>query len=116
MTTLVVGGIFNAVALAGAEFLISKLNNAGYKKYTKNIIKLSKYWRKPKKEKEMNLRNDEQRRREEILSANKDIEELNRDLEELRNFTKLTNDTAQREMPKLGDFYKPSDEMKNMQW
>ena len=31
MTSVVVGGLFNAVAFAGAGFLFSKLNGQGYK-------------------------------------------------------------------------------------
>ena len=31
MTSMVVGGLFNAFAFAGAGFLFSKLNHSGYK-------------------------------------------------------------------------------------
>jgi hypothetical protein len=35
MTSVVVGGLFNAVAFAGAGFLFSKLNGQGYKEEVK---------------------------------------------------------------------------------
>jgi hypothetical protein len=35
MTSVVVGGLFNAVAFAGAGFLFSRLNGQGYKEEVK---------------------------------------------------------------------------------
>ena len=81
MTSVVVGGLFNAVAKAKEKFY----------------------------ESEVKRRNDEARRRAEILDANKDIEETNRALEDLRDYT---NSTASQRRPKLEDYYQPSDEMK----
>ena len=63
-------------------------------------------------ESELKRRNDEARRRAEILDANKDIEETNRALEDLRDFTRFMNDSASQRRPKLEDYYQPSDEMK----
>ncbi|CAB4012296.1 Hypothetical predicted protein [Paramuricea clavata] len=63
-------------------------------------------------ESEVKRRNDEARRRAEILDANKDNEETNRALEDLRNFTRLMNDSVSRRKPKLEDYYQPSEEMK----
>ena len=63
-------------------------------------------------ESELKRRNDEARRRAEILDANNDIEETNRALEDLRNFRRLMDDSASRRKPKLEDYYQPSDEMK----
>ena len=46
MTSVVAGGLFNAVAFAGAEFLFSKLNHRGYekeiKRHNKAIEELAK--------------------------------------------------------------------------
>jgi hypothetical protein len=46
MTSVVVGGLFNAVAFAGAGFLFSKLNHSGYedemKRHNKALEKLAK--------------------------------------------------------------------------
>jgi hypothetical protein len=49
-------------------------------------------------------RNDEARRRDEILDANKDIEETNRALEDLRDYTRLMDSTASQRRPKLEDY------------
>jgi hypothetical protein len=57
-------------------------------------------------------RNDEARRRAEILDANKDIEETNRALEDLTDYTRLMDSTASQRRSKLEDHYQPSDEMK----
>jgi uncharacterized protein YukE len=114
MTSVVVGGLFNAVAFAGAGFLLSKLNGQGYKEEVKRHNQALEKLAKAKEkfyESEVKRRNDEARRAE-ILDANKDIEEINRALEDLRNFTRLMDDSASRQKPKLEDYYQPSVEMK----
>ncbi|CAB3983140.1 Hypothetical predicted protein [Paramuricea clavata] len=115
MTSVVAGGLFNAVAFAGARFLFSKLNGQGYKEEVKRhnqaLDKLAKAKEKFY-ESEVKRRNDETRRRPEILDANKDIEDTNRALEDLRDFTRLMDDSAFQRRPKLEDYYQPSDEMK----
>jgi hypothetical protein len=58
-------------------------------------------------ESEVKRRNDEDRRRAEILDANKDIEETNRALEDLRNFARLMDDSTSQRKPKLEDYYQP---------
>ena len=113
MTSVVVGGLFNAVAFAGAGFLFSKLNGQGCKEEVKRHNQALEKLAKAKEkfyESEVKRRNDEARRRAEILDANKDIEETNRALEDLRDFTRLTHDSASQR--KLEDYYQPSDEMK----
>jgi uncharacterized protein YukE len=109
------GGLFNAVAFAGAGFLFSKLNGQGYKEEVKRHNQALEKLAKAKEkfyESEVKRRNDEARRRAEILDVNKDIEETNRALEDLRNFTRLMNESASQRRPKLEDYYQPSDEMK----
>ena len=99
MTSVVVGGLFNAVAFAGAGLLFSKLNGQGYKEEVKRHNQaLEKLARAKEKfyESEVKRRNDEARRRAEILDANKDIEETNRALEDLRDYTRLMDNTIIR--------------------
>jgi hypothetical protein len=114
MTTIVVGGLFNALAFAGAGFLFSKLNGQGYKEEVKRHNQALEKLAKAKEkfyESEVKRRNDEARRRAEILDANKDIEETNRALEDLRDYTRLMDSTASQRR-QLEDYYQPSDEMK----
>ncbi|CAB4026563.1 Hypothetical predicted protein [Paramuricea clavata] len=115
MTTIVVGGLFNAVAFAGAGFLFFRLNRQGYKEEVKRHNQALQKLAKAKEkfyESEVKRRNDEARRRAEILDANKDIEETNRALEDLRDYTRLMDCTASQRRPKLEDYYQPSDKMK----
>jgi hypothetical protein len=107
MTSVVVGGLFNAVAFAGAGFLFSKLNGQGYKEEVKRHNQALEKLAKAKEkfyESEVKRRNDEARRRDEILDANKDIEETNRALEDLRDYTRLMDSTASQRRPKLEDY------------
>ena len=106
MTSVVVGGLFNAVAFAGAGFLFSKLNGQGYKEEVKRhnqaLEKLAKA-REKFYESKVKRRNDEARRRAEILDANKDIAETNRALEDLSDYNRLMDSTASQRRPKLED-------------
>jgi hypothetical protein len=107
MTSVVVGGLFNAVAFAGAGFLFSKLNGQGYKEEVKRHNQALEKLAKAKEkfyESEVKRRNDEARGRDEILDANMDIEETNRALEDLRDYTRLMDSTASQRRPKLEDY------------
>ncbi|CAB4005765.1 Hypothetical predicted protein [Paramuricea clavata] len=115
MTTLVVGGLFNAVAFAGAGLLFSRLNHNGYKEEVRRHNQALEELAKTKEkfyESEVKRRNDEARRRAEILDANADIEDTNKALENLRNYTRRMDATVLDRKPKLEDYYQPSDEMK----
>ncbi|CAB4018314.1 Hypothetical predicted protein [Paramuricea clavata] len=115
MTSVVVGGLFNAVAFAGAGFLFSKLNGQGYKEEVKRHNQALEKLAKTKEkfyESEVKRRNDEARHRAEILDANKDIEETNRALEDLRNFMRLMDDSTSQRKPKLEDYYQAYDGIK----
>ncbi|CAB3992193.1 Hypothetical predicted protein [Paramuricea clavata] len=112
MTSVVDGGLFNAVDFAGAGFLFSKLNGQGYKEEVKRHNQALEKLAKAKEkfyESEVKRRNDEARRRAEILDANKDIEQTNRALEDLRDFRRLMDDSASQRKPKLEDYYQPED-------
>ncbi|CAB4004013.1 Hypothetical predicted protein [Paramuricea clavata] len=109
-----VGGLFNAVAFAGAGFLFSHLNQNGYKEEVKRhnhaleelAAAKDKFY-----ESEVKRRNDELRRRQEILDANHDIEETNKALDVLRNYNRPQDLNALDRKPKFEDYYQPSDEM-----
>ena len=113
----VVGGLFNAVAFAGAGFLFSKLNHTGYEKEIKRhnlaLEKLAKdkqiwYGSQMKRKEEM------ERLRMELSDANADINQTNKSLE---NLAKMENKykKLQENEPKLENYYKPSKEMKEYQ-
>jgi phosphoribosylformylglycinamidine (FGAM) synthase-like amidotransferase family enzyme len=65
MTSVVVGGLFNAVDFAGAGFIFSKLNAQGYKEEVKRHNQALEKLAKAKEkffESELKRRNDEARR------------------------------------------------------
>ena len=112
MSSIVAGGIFNAVAFAGAGFLFSKLNNRGYedeiKRHNKAIEELTKA-KETWYEREV-ARNDRMAQlRLELSDANKDFEETNRALKTLEQASRVDRE------PTIHNFYEPSDEMKKYQ-
>ena len=109
MASIIAYGVFNAVAFAGAGFLFSKLNHSGYEKEIKRrneaMEKLSKAKEKWYEEQVKKKDKIEMLRRQ-ASDANADINDTNRAPEELGKITRE---------PKLEDYYKPSDEMKEYQ-
>ena len=109
----VVGGLFNAVAFAGAGFLFSKLNHSGYEKEIKrHNLALEKLTRDKEKwyEKQMERKEYLEKLRQELSDANADINETNKSL---RNLKKVENEYQEEEKePKLENYYTPSKEMK----
>ncbi|CAB3977414.1 Hypothetical predicted protein [Paramuricea clavata] len=108
--TIVVGGLFNA----GAGFLFSHLNQNGYKEEVKRHNRALEELAAAKEkfyESEVKRRNEELRRRQEILDANHDIEETNKALDALRNYNRQQDLNALDRKPKFEDYYQPSDEM-----
>ena len=103
MASVVAGGIFNAVAFAGAGFLFSKLNHQGYddemKRHNKaleDLAKANQAW----SEREVARKNRIAKLRLELGDANTDFEKTNRALKLLQNhqastlsqrFTTFTN-------------------------
>ena len=113
----VVGGLFNAVAFAGAGFLFSKLNHSGYEKEIKrHNLAIEKLTRDKEKwyEKQMERKQEIQRLRQQLSDANADINETNKSL---RNLKKVENEYQEEEEkePKLENYYTPSKEMKEYQ-
>ena len=119
MASMVVGGLFNAVAFAGAGFLFSKLNHSGYqneiKRHNLALEELSAAKQKWY-EKETARKNDIELKRHQLIEANADIKTTNKALAQLS----AALATAKREAnkvsePTLNDFYTPSKEMKEYQ-
>ena len=115
MTSIVAGGIFNAVALAGAGFLFSKLNHNGYEDEIKRHNKALEDFAKAKQawtERETARKNKILRLRLEREEADKDFERANR---ALRLLQKVEKASAVDHEPTIYDFYEPSNEMEGYQ-
>ena len=112
MTSVVAGGIFNAVAFAGAGFLFSKLNHTGYENEMKRHNKALEDLAKAKQawtEREISRRNKITRLRLERADADKDFEKTNLALKLLQKASSADHE------PTIHDFYEPSSEMKKYQ-
>ena len=115
MTSMVVGGLFNAFAFAGAGFLFSKLNHPGYKEETKRHNLAMEQLSAAKQkwyEKEVARKNDIELKRHQLIEANADIKTTNKALVE---YNKAVAKAEHQSEPTLNDFYKPSKEMKEYQ-
>ena len=117
MASMVVGGLFNAFAFAGAGFLFSKLNHSGYqneiKRHNLALEKLSAAKQKWY-EKETARKNNIELKRHQLIEANADIKTTNKALAALS--AALATAEAEAELkPTLNDFYTPSKEMKEYQ-
>ena len=115
MTSMVVGGLFNAFAFAGAGFLFSKLNHPGYQDEIKrHNLALEELSRAKQKwyEKETARKNDIELKRHQLIEANADIKTTNKALVE---YNKAIAEQERSSEPTLNDFYKPSKEMKEYQ-
>ena len=108
------GGLFNAIAFAGAGYVFHKLDENGYEKemerHDRAMERLSAekekwYERTVKKKNKIALL------RQKLQDANKDLNDANDALHNLRVALEDLQDHEARE-PKLQDYYKPSDEMK----
>ena len=109
MASIIATGLFNTVTFAAAGFLFSRLNHSGYEKEIKRhneaMEKLSKAKEKRYEEKVKNKEKIEMLRQQ-ASNANADINDTNHALKELKKITRE---------PKLEDYYKPPDEMKEHQ-
>ena len=119
MASMVVGGLFNAVAFAGAGFLFSKLNHSGYqneiKRHNLALEKLSAAKQKWY-EKETARKNDIELKRHQLIEANADIKTTNKALAQLSAaLHRATAEANKVSEPTLNDFYTPSKEMKEYQ-
>ena len=112
MASVVAGGLFNAIAFAGAGYVFHKLDKSGYekemKKHNEAMEKLSEekekwYERTVEKKNKIALL------RQELSDANKDLDEVN---EPLHNLRTATEELEEDKEPTLDEYYEPSDEMK----
>ena len=115
MTSIVAGGIFNAVAFAGSGFLFSKLNHNGYEdeikrhnKFLEDLAQAKQAWT----ERETARKNKILRLRLERADADKDFERANRALRLLQKVKKAS--AVDHELT-IHDFYEPPNEMKKYQ-
>ena len=115
MASMVVGGLFNAFAFAGAGFLFSKLNHSGYqneiKRHNLALEKLSAAKQKLY-EKETARKNNIELKRHQLIEANADIKTTNKALAQL---SATLHEAEAESKPTLNDFYTPSKEMKEYQ-
>ena len=115
MTSVVVGGLFNAVAFAGAGYLFSKLNHSGYEDEMKRNNKaLEKLARAKERwyESQVEKKNRIAILRQELVDAKSDMETTNRALDSLR---KAQEELSLDKEPTIHDYYKPSSEMEEYQ-
>ena len=115
---MVVGGLFNAFAFAGAGFLFSKLNHSGYKDEIKrhnlaleqlSVAKQKWY------EKEVARKNTIEAKRHQLVEANMDIKITNRALQELSHHNEVSELRSEASKPDITDYYTPSKEMEGYQ-
>ena len=114
MEGVVAGGLFNAIAFAGAGYVFHKLDKNGYEKemerHDRAMEKLSAEKEKWY-EKTVEKKNKIVLLRQRLQDANKDLDNVNDALHNLRTALENLEDHEARE-PKLQDYYEPSDEMK----
>ena len=121
MASVVAGGLFNAIAFAGAGFLFSKLNNTGYKEEIKRhnlAIEQLSMAKEKWYEKEVERKNSIEEKRRQLVNANADINDTNKALSNLSKaleyqITKL--EFERKPEPELSNYYKPSKEMEEYQ-
>ena len=110
MAGVVAGGLFNAIAFAGAGYVFHKLDKNGYEKEMRRHDEAMELLTR-EKEKWYEKTEKIALLRQEIEDANKDFREANEPLRKLRLATEDLNDHEDIE-PKLENYYEPSDEMK----
>ena len=114
MAGVVAGGLFNAIAFAGAGYVFHKLDRNGYEKEMKRHDEAMEIFAKEKEEwyeKTVEKKNRVALLRQEVEDANKDFRDTNEALRKLKLATEDLDDHEDIE-PKVEDYYEPSDEMK----
>ena len=111
----VVGGLFNAVAFAGAGFLFSKLNHTGYEKEIKRHNEAMEKLTKDKEklmEKQMERKTKLEELRQQLSDVNADINRTNKSFKNLaainyrvKNLQNEYTEGVENE-PKLENYYK----------
>ena len=122
----VIGGLFNAVAFAGAGFLFSKLNHTGYEKEIKRHNEAMEKLAKDKEkwyEGQVEKKEEIEKLRQHLSDVNTDINKTKMSLKTLAEINKRSGELVHcmksleqeyntSEEPKLEDYYKELDEMK----
>ena len=114
MASVVAGGLFNAIAFAGAGYVFHKLDKNGYEK---EMRRHNEAMEKLSKEKEMWYEKTVEKKnkiallRQKLLDADKDLDRGNKALHQLRTAMEKAEQLKDEE-PTINDYYEPSDEMK----
>ena len=111
---MVIGGLFNAFAFAGAGYLFNKLNHNGYKDEIKRHNLALEHLSEAKQEwyeEEVSRKNRVEEKRHQLVEANKDINVTNASLRALDHLNRVMEKRSLEREPKLDDYYKPSEEM-----
>ena len=103
MASVVAGGLFNAIAFAGAGYVFHKLDKNGYEKEMERHVPTKWYERTVEKKNKIALL------RQKLSDANKDLDKVN---EALHNLRTATEDLGEDKEPTLDEYYEPPDEMK----
>ena len=114
MASVVAGGLFNAIAFAGAGYVFHKLQKSGYEAEIERHNKAMEKFNKENEkwhERTVEKKNKIALLRQKISDADKDLDEVNDALHKLRTATEHLKESEAQE-PTLDEYYKPSDEMK----
>ncbi len=115
MASMVAGGLFNAVAFAGAGYLFQKFNKDGYGEETRRhdlaLEKLEKA-RQEWNQKDIERQEKMAALRREKENANADFKNINKALRDYGKATTLVYDGKKfTRQPHIWDFYEPSSEI-----
>ncbi len=112
---MVAGGLFTAVAFAGAGYLFQKFNKDGYgeevRRHNLALEKLEKA-RQEWNQKDIERREKMEALRQEKKEADSDFKKNNKALRDYKKVTLIFDGKKFTRQPHLWDFYEPSDEMK----
>ena len=119
----VIGGLFKAVAFAGAGFLFSKLNHTGYEKEIKRHNEALEKLQKDKEkwyEKQVKRKEEIEKLRQRLSDAIADINRTNMSFKTLREMNNCVKSLGQEYSWKLQKYYttsenEPKFEMKEYQ-
>ena len=111
MASVVAGGLFNAIAFAGAGYVFHKLDKKGYEDEMKrhnSAVEQLQAAREEWYEKAVEKKNKVALLRQRLNDANKDLDNTNEALHNLR--TAMDENVGPE--PTLNDYYEPSNDMK----
>ena len=112
MASVVAGGLFNAIAFAGAGYVFHKLEKSGYEKEMKRHNEAMEKLSEEKEkwyERTVEKKNTIAIFRQKLLDADKDLDRAN---EALHNLRTVTEELEEDKEPTLNEYYEPFDEMK----